>query len=243
MSESKPNPSVDSAILDRIKTILRRDLKLGTDVPIDDAMPFFGSDIDLDSLDMLLLVTSVEKEFGLKIPGDAVGREIFESVGSLGRYIQRSGGESSAPASLSPAPVPPADYLALLPHREPFRFITRVDKLVAGESAEGAWQLAGDESFFAGHFPGHPVVPGVLLTEALAQLSGLLAGPDPRGPVAGKLASCEMRFDRSVEPPASVTLMSRAARVMGALHQFEVEARVQDECVARGTVTLAIGGD
>src|SRR5688572_23508257 len=74
-------------ILPRVKTIMRRDLKLGTDFPIADDMPFFGGEADIDSLDILLLLGSVEKEFGIKIPNEAVGRQVFESVATLVGYV------------------------------------------------------------------------------------------------------------------------------------------------------------
>src|SRR3982751_3210788 len=86
MNTASPKPT----LLDHVKTILRRDLKLGPDAHIPDDMPFFGSDVDLDSLDMLLLVTSIEKEFGLKIPNEAVGRAVFENVSSLTQYVQEN---------------------------------------------------------------------------------------------------------------------------------------------------------
>jgi acyl carrier protein len=74
-------------IVDQLAFILRRDLKLGADVPIHAAMPLIGGDHDLDSLDILMLLTSVEKQFNIKIPNDAVRREAFQNVGTLARYI------------------------------------------------------------------------------------------------------------------------------------------------------------
>src|SRR5438105_4769628 len=133
--------TVDPQLLERLKTILRRDLKLGADAPIAGDMSFFNSDIDLDSLDMLLLVTSVEKEFGVKIPNEAVGRTVFENVTTLARYIQDQGAKA-------PTAGAPADLLAKLPHREPFRFVTRLMTVRAGESAEGVWSVTGKEAFF-----------------------------------------------------------------------------------------------
>src|SRR5882672_11862249 len=78
----------DPQIVERVKTIVRRDLKLGPTAQIADDMPFFGGDIDMDSLDILLLVTSIEKEFGIKVPNAAVGRQVFESVATLSRFVE-----------------------------------------------------------------------------------------------------------------------------------------------------------
>ena len=59
-------------------------------------MPFFGGDVDMDSLDILLLVTSLEKEFGIKVPNAAVGREVFESVATLARFVQEQSANGGA---------------------------------------------------------------------------------------------------------------------------------------------------
>src|SRR5262245_4304107 len=120
------DPSSLTPIRERVKTILRRDLKLG-DIEIPDAMPFFSSETDLDSLDMLLLVTSVEREFGIKIPSENIGREAFQNVDTLTRYISESAAVKSASANV--------DYLARLPHRDPFRFVSRVVSVCEGQSA------------------------------------------------------------------------------------------------------------
>src|SRR5918998_2382039 len=99
---SSPPPT--SETLGRVTMIIRRDLKLGDDVPVTADMPFFGGDADIDSLDILLLLSSIEKEFGLRIPSEAVGREVFANVGTLVRYIEqhRNPGGGSAAAARDP---------------------------------------------------------------------------------------------------------------------------------------------
>src|SRR5215213_2349260 len=83
----------------RVTMLIRRDLKLGADVPVSEAMPFFGGEADIDSLDILLLLSSIEKEFGLRIPSEAVGREVFANVGTLVRYIEQHRAPAGPPGS------------------------------------------------------------------------------------------------------------------------------------------------
>jgi 3-hydroxyacyl-[acyl-carrier-protein] dehydratase len=138
--------------------------------------------------------------------------------------------------------TPPADILDALPHRPPFRFLTRVTALRHGESGDAIWCVDGSESFFVGHFPGNPIVPGLLVTEALAQLSGLvgfLRKDATPAATTGRLAHTDIRFKDAVAPPAELNLSSRLTRTFGALCQFEVEARCHTRVVARGRLTLA----
>lgn len=238
---SLPEPAGNVDVRQRVKEILRRDLKLGDAALIDDDMPLFNSDADLDSLDMLLLVSSIEREFGFRIPNEAVGETVFQSVDSLARYVEQHRGEAAAPAAGPRAVI--TNPLDQLPHREPFRFVTTISQLSAGESVQGIWAVTGAEAFFAGHFPGNPLVPGVLIAEALAQISGLIipaAAVEAARP--GMLAQVDVRFERPVAPPADIVLKSRLVSRLGALQQFEVIAEVDASVVARGVIALHRSG-
>ncbi len=230
---------VDPQLRQRVKDVLRRDLKLGPDVAMADDMPLFNGAVDIDSLDLLLVVSSLEREFKVRIPSEAVGEATFRSVETLARYVQDHGPAAAAAAPVPP-PAPPADPLARLPHADPFRFVTRAEAVVADDHARAVWSVTGAEPFLAGHFPGNPLVPGVLIAEALAQTAGLVAAPADG---VGKLAHVDVRFDRPVVPPADLVLTAKQVRKVVHLRQFDVTATVAGVVVARGTLALQVGGE
>jgi 3-hydroxyacyl-[acyl-carrier-protein] dehydratase len=94
----------------------------------------------------------------------------------------------------------PAD---VLPHRPPFLFVDEVLELVPGQSARGVWNLTGEEWFFAGHFPGRPTLPGVLMCEAIAGKLPLFGGLD------------SARFRRQVSPGDRLELAVELSRLSG----------------------------
>jgi 3-hydroxyacyl-[acyl-carrier-protein] dehydratase len=123
-----------------------------------------------------------------------------------------------------------------LPHRPPFIFVDSVDQLEPGSLAECSKTFRKSESFFAGHFPGNAIVPGVLLLEGMAQTAGIAVG----GP--GKMfllaAIRSMKFLRPVRPEESINFSARKLGDVGGLVQCSVQARVGQHLVAEGQIIL-----
>jgi 3-hydroxyacyl-[acyl-carrier-protein] dehydratase len=103
----------------------------------------------------------------------------------------------------------------VLPHRAPFLFVDEVLEVEPGQSARARWNLTGEEAFFAGHFPGHPVLPGVLIVEAMAQTGALAVLTDPR--FAGRIVLLggvdKARFRRQVSPGDSLEMSTTLERL------------------------------
>jgi 3-hydroxyacyl-[acyl-carrier-protein] dehydratase len=134
------------------------------------------------------------------------------------------------------------DRLLALPHREPFLFLSELTELDPGRQGKAHWRVAGGEVFFRGHFPGNPVVPGVLLGESLAQLAGLVAFSDGQNAVAAqrvRLSRLDLKFPLAVNPPADVHLEATLTRRLDELVMFDVRATVADRSVAVGSLVLS----
>ena len=125
-----------------------------------------------------------------------------------------------------------------LPHREPFVFVDKVLTATGGE-ARCLKVFSSIDPMFRGHFPGNPIVPGVILTEALAQTAGIAAawGSDARCFLLSAIRS--MKFPAAARPEERIILNARKAGEIGGLWMFDVRAEVEGNIVAVGQIVLS----
>ncbi len=140
-----------------------------------------------------------------------------------------------------------SEIKGILPQRTPFLFVDRVTELKVKEKIIAESDLLPEDSFFTGHFPGRPLMPGVLVSEALAQTSGLLLGLSAlkENPSAAKerpnffLASVNMKYLTPAKPGDTLQLESSLVKGFAGLYMFDVAAYVAETRIAKGTLTLA----
>jgi 3-hydroxyacyl-[acyl-carrier-protein] dehydratase len=131
---------------------------------------------------------------------------------------------------------------AILPHREPFLLIDEVVELEPGSRVVARKRVRDDEWYLAGHFPGRPVMPGVLIVEAMAQTGAVavLSEEQNRGRMALFAGIDDVRFKRVVEPGDELELECKLERVRGPVGRGRATATVDGELAARGTLTFAV---
>ena len=134
------------------------------------------------------------------------------------------------------------DPREVIPHRAPFLLLSEVTDVEPGRSARGRWVLTGEEDFFAGHFPGRPTLPGVLMVEALAQLGAVAVLRDER--FAGKLPLFggidKARFRRQVGPGEVLDLEVTLDRLGGSAGRGSGIARVGDDVACEASLLFVV---
>ena len=137
-----------------------------------------------------------------------------------------------------------ARIMHAIPHRYPFLMIDRVVEVVRGRSAVGIKNVSVNESFFQGHFPGHPVMPGVLMIESMAQTAAVLVvetlGPDAAGKVVYFMTIEHAKFRRPVHPGDQLRIHVVKERHRGNVWKFSAVARVDGADVAEATYAAMI---
>lgn len=135
--------------------------------------------------------------------------------------------------------------MEILPHRYPFLLVDRVVECVPGESIHAYKNVTVNEPFFQGHFPGVPIMPGVLILEALAQTGGLLAAGSAQGSLKDKLflftGLDQVKFRRQVTPGDRLDLFCAGMRIKLKLCKMQARAMVNGKLACEAVITAALG--
>lgn len=134
------------------------------------------------------------------------------------------------------------DIQKILPHRYPFLLIDKITEMEEGKTITGIKNVTVNEPFFQGHFPGNPIMPGVLITEALAQTGAvlLLSMPENKGKLGVFTGINNFKFRRQVVPGDTLTLQAELLVYRHGMGKANVKATVDGEVAAMGEISFAV---
>lgn len=134
------------------------------------------------------------------------------------------------------------DIQKILPHRYPFLLVDRIVELEEGKRAVGIKNVTINEPFFQGHFPGNPIMPGVLIVEAMSQVGAvaILSMEEYKGKIAVFTGIEKMRFKKQVIPGDVLTMEAELLAIKMGMGKAKVTAKAGDKIAAQGEVMFAI---
>jgi 3-hydroxyacyl-[acyl-carrier-protein] dehydratase len=134
------------------------------------------------------------------------------------------------------------DIQKILPHRYPFLLVDRITELEEGKKAVGVKNVTINEQFFQGHFPGNPIMPGVLIVEAMAQVGAvaILSMEEYKGKLAVFAGIEKMRFRKQVVPGDTLIMEAELLTLRRGIGKAKVIAKVEDKIAAEGELMFAV---
>ena len=221
---------------------------IGDDTILNDTLRFDNEFVRHKILDLIgdlyLLGQPIKAHLIVVKSGHASNVKLVQKLRQLAKRREVSAG-ISRPASL-PQPVSaPLDIRRIqqiLPHRYPFLLVDRILELVEDKRAVGIKNVTANEHFFVGHFPGHPVMPGVLLIEAMAQVAGvlMLSKSGNEGKLAYILGIDNAKFRKTVVPGDQLRVEVEVKRLKERTGKVQTYAYVEDKVVAEAELTFSL---
>jgi len=134
------------------------------------------------------------------------------------------------------------EILQVLPHRYPFLLVDRIIELEPGVKAVGIKNITINEPYFAGHFPGRPIMPGVLMIEAMAQVGAcaLFSQEKYQGQLGFLAGVDKIRFKRQAVPGDTLVISTKVIKLKSSFGWFQGEVKVQNELVCRGELMFGM---
>ncbi|UCG17855.1 MAG: 3-hydroxyacyl-ACP dehydratase FabZ [Phycisphaerales bacterium] len=158
------------------------------------------------------------------------------------RLVEQSQEQLTSSLLVSPPAYDIHRIQRILPHRYPFLMVDRIVELEGSQRAVGIKNVTVNEEFFQGHYPGQPIMPGVLIIEALAQMGGILLSQEleHKGMVAVLLSLDRVKFRRPVVPGDQLILTAQAIRIASRRGHVRCSARVGNEPVCEAEIRFAL---
>jgi 3-hydroxyacyl-[acyl-carrier-protein] dehydratase len=135
------------------------------------------------------------------------------------------------------------NIISILPHRYPLLLVDRIEELIPGERVVGIKNVTINEEFFQGHYPGHPIMPGVLIIEAMAQVGGLLmlhSFDEPENKLPFFAGIDNARFRRPVVPGDRIIIEAELIKLKGRISKVRAISYVEGEIAAEANLMFAI---